>query len=123
MGHIEESLRDKFIPALFGGEDTNANFRKILDHSVKHCGLSITHPRSSSESSYNTSKVASGELVDSLLGGKALNYVGHRACIYGSIADTSKDRKQVEVAEMARKKELSHGTERNRFNRATKNWA
>ena len=32
------------------------------------------------DSAYSTYKAASGELVDSLLGGSALNYVGHRAC-------------------------------------------
>ena len=44
MGPIEEALREKFSPALFGGEEINANFRKILGHSVKHGGLVITDP-------------------------------------------------------------------------------
>ena len=39
MGTIEEALREKFFPALFGGADINADFRKILGHSVKHGGL------------------------------------------------------------------------------------
>ena len=30
MGPIEEALREKFFPTLFGGEEINANFRKIL---------------------------------------------------------------------------------------------
>ena len=73
MGPIEEALREKFFPALFGGEEINANFRKILGYSVNHGGLGITYPPLSAESAYNTSKAASGELVDSLLGGSALN--------------------------------------------------
>ena len=81
MGSIEEALREKFFPALFGGEDINTDFQKILGHSVKHSGLGIPDPRKSSESAYNTSKATSGELVDSLLGGTELNYIGHRACI------------------------------------------
>ena len=81
MGTIEEALREKFFPALFRGEEINANFRKILGHSVKHGGLCITDPRLSADSAYKTSKAASGELVDSLLGGSALNYIGHRACV------------------------------------------
>ena len=81
MGPIEEALRDKFFPALFGGEEINADFWKILDHSVKHGGLGIPDPRSSEESAFNTSKAASRELVDSLLGGSVLNYVGHRKCV------------------------------------------
>ena len=36
MGPIEEALREKIFPALFGGEKINANFRKILGHSFKH---------------------------------------------------------------------------------------
>ena len=67
MGPIEEVLREKFFPALFGGEEINADFRKILVHSVKHGGLGIPDPRLLAESAYNTSKAASGELVESLL--------------------------------------------------------
>ena len=81
IGPIEEALREKFFPSLFGGEEINANFRKILSHSVKHGGLGIPYPRLSAECVYNTSKAASRELVDSLLGGSVFNYVGHRACV------------------------------------------
>ena len=59
MGHIEEALREKFSPAPFGREEINADFRKILGHSVKHGGLGILDPRLSAESAYNTSKAAS----------------------------------------------------------------
>ena len=38
MGTIEEAPREKFIPALFGGEEINADFQKILGHIVKHGG-------------------------------------------------------------------------------------
>ena len=79
MGPVEESLREKLFPLLFGGEEINADFRRILGHSVKHGGLGIPYPRSSTESAYNNSKSASRDLVDSLLGGSVLNYVGHRA--------------------------------------------
>ena len=59
MGPIEEALRDKFFPELFGGEDINANFRQILGHSVKHGILGIPDPLLSGESAYNTSKADS----------------------------------------------------------------
>ena len=81
MGPIEEALREKFFPALFGGEDITSNFRKILGHSVKHGGIGIPYPQQSVESAYITSKAARRELVDSLLGGSVLNYIGHRACV------------------------------------------
>ena len=60
MGAIEEALREKFLPALFRGEEINADFRKILGHSIKHGGLCIPDPRLSAESAYNTSKACSG---------------------------------------------------------------
>ena len=41
MGPIEEALREKFFPELFRGEEINANFWKILGHTVKHGGLGI----------------------------------------------------------------------------------
>ena len=47
MGPIEEALREKLFPALFRVEEINANFRKIIIHSVKHGGLGILDPRSS----------------------------------------------------------------------------
>ena len=49
MDTIEEALRETFIPALFGGEDINANFWKILGHIVKSGGLGILDPCSSAE--------------------------------------------------------------------------
>ena len=60
MGPIEEALREKFFPALFGGENVNSDFRKILGHSVKHGGLVILDPRLSEDGACNTSKAASG---------------------------------------------------------------
>ena len=78
MGPIDEAIREKFFPALFGGEEIDSEFWQILGHSVKHGGLDIPDPRLSAESAYNTTKAASGELVDSLLGGSAFNYIGHR---------------------------------------------
>ena len=50
MGPIEEALREKFFPTLFGREDINAYFQQILGHSVKHGSLGIPEPRLSEES-------------------------------------------------------------------------
>ena len=50
MGPIEEALREKFFPSLFGGEEITAEFRKILGHSVTHGGLGIPDPWLSAES-------------------------------------------------------------------------
>ena len=109
MGLIEEALREKLFPALFGGEEINANFRKILDHSVKHGGLGILYPRLSEESAYNTSKAASGELVYSLLGSSAFKYVGHRACVRWASLAARIERKHVEMVDLDRQKDLAGG--------------
>ena len=92
MGPIEEALREKLFPELFGGDEIGAEFRKILGHSVNHGGLGIPDSWLSAESAYNTSKAASGKLVDSLVGGTSLNYVGHRECIRGASAGASKEK-------------------------------
>ena len=98
MGPIEDAIRDKLFFALFGAEETNSNFQKILVHSVKHGGFGIPEPLLPTEIAYNTSKAAIEELVDSILGGTNLNYVGHRACVYGASAGAINDRKHVQLA-------------------------
>ena len=123
MGPIEEALREKFFPALFGGEEINTYFRKILGHSVKHGGLGIPDPRLSAEIAYNTSKYARRELVGSLLGGTILNYVGHRACVRKASQTERRHNMCVELGEVARQKKQAGGQERNRLHRATRNGA
>ena len=73
MGPIEEALREKFFPSLFGGEEINSDFRKILVHSVKHGSLGIPDLRMSAESSYTTSTEACRELVESLHGDSTIS--------------------------------------------------
>ena len=105
MGPIEEALREKCPPLLFGGEEINAEFRKILGHGVKDGVLCIPVPQLSAESAYNTSKAASRELVDSLLGGYVLNYVGHRACVRKAIHSARPSKRIVEMSELFERQE------------------
>ena len=121
MGTIEEALREEFFPALFGGEDINAYFWKILCHIVKHGGLCIPDPRLSAKSAYKTSKAASGELVDYIFGGSTLNYIGHRDCVRQSRLAARREKMYVELGDLVIKKELVGGQERNRLHRATMN--
>ena len=58
MSPIEEALREKFFPVIFGGEEINADFRKILSHSVKHGDLGIPDP-----------PIVSGECIQHIQGG------------------------------------------------------
>ena len=100
MVPIEEALREKFFPTLFGGEEINADFWKILGHSVKHGGLGIPYSQLSAESSYNTSNAANRELVESLLGVTVLNYVCHRACICGASLAARSEKMHVDLRSM-----------------------
>ena len=121
MSTIEEALREKFLPTIFWGEDINADFRQILGHSVKHGGLGKLEPQLSAESAFNTSKAASGELKDSLLGGSVLEYVGNRACVHKKSQMTRRTKMSFDMGEVFRRKEISGIQERNRLHRATSN--
>ena len=77
----------------------------------------------SEESAYNTSKADSEELVDSLLGGSALNYVGHRACIRKASLTVRRAKMHVDLGELSRRKELAGGQDRNRLHREMRNGA
>ena len=105
MGPIEEALREKLFSSLFGGEEIDADFRKILGHCVKHGGLGIPDPRLAAESAYNTSKSVSRELVDSLLGGSVLNYVGHRACVRKAIQSARLSKHIAELSELVERQD------------------
>ena len=118
MLSIEEDLRDNFFPALLRGEEVDADFWKILGHSVKHGGLVILDARFSEESAYNTSKAATRKLVDSLLGSSTLNYVGQRECVHRASAVARKEWKHVDMADLARQKDLSGGQERKHLHRS-----
>ena len=77
----------------------------------------------SAEIAYNTSKAVIRELLDYLLGGTVLNYVGHRAYVRKESLATRRAKMHVELGEVARQKELAGGQERNRLHRATRNGA
>ena len=119
MGHIEDALREKFFPSLFGGEEITADFRKILVHSVKHGGIGIPDLRLSEESAYNTSKSASMELVEYLLGGYVLNCVGHRACVRKASHSERLSKRIAEISELSERQEQDGRKEKNRLHRAT----
>ena len=107
MGLIAEYLRNNPpIPRTIRGDEITANCRKILGHRVKHSGLGITETQFSAESGYNNSKETSGELVDSLLGGSAFNYVGHRACVRKASLAARRAKMHVDLGELARRKDL-----------------
>ena len=104
MGYIEESLRKKFFPVLFRGEEINAYTRKILGRTVKQGVLGIPNPHLSTDSAYNTSKAASGEMVGSLLGGTTLKYKGRRSCVCGTTTGTKKQQNRLEKEDLDRQK-------------------
>ena len=60
----------------------------------------------SEESAYNTSKADSGELVDSLIGGTALNYIGNRSCVCRESLAARREKMHVKLGDLDRKEEL-----------------
>ena len=119
MGPIEEAPQETLFPSLLGEEEITSDFRKILGHSVKHGGIGIPYPRLSAESAYNTSKSASMELVESLLGGYVLNYVGHRACVRKASQSARLSKRIVELSEMFKRQEQAGSKDKNRLHRVT----
>ena len=76
-----------------------------MGHSIKHGGLSIPEPRLSAEWAYKTSKAASRELVDSLLGGSVINYVGHRAYVRKARQSATLSKRIAEMSELYKRQE------------------
>ena len=77
----------------------------------------------SAESAYNTSKTASRELLDSLLGGSVLNYVGHRACVRKASQSARLIKRIAELSDLFERQEQAVQQEKNRLHRATRNGA
>ena len=65
--------------------------------------------------------MASGELVGSLLGGSALNYVGHRACVRKASQLARRANISIDLAEFFRWQEKAGGQDKNRLHGATRN--
>ena len=62
-------------------------------------------------------------MVVYLLGVTNLNYVGHRAFVRGASAAEIKYRERREIAELARRKDLTGGKDRHILHSAIRNWA
>ena len=90
MVPIYDSLREAFLPEIFGGEEVSSDLREILGHSVKRDGLGILDPCMLVKRAYNTSKAAIEVLVGSLLGITYLNYVAHKGFVRISRTDRRK---------------------------------
>ena len=121
MGPVEEAVRETSFPAILWRGRRHADFRKILGHSVNHGVLGIPDTWSSAESAYNTSKASSKEMLVSLLGITALNYLGHSTCVRRASAGANKERKYAEMLELARLKDLIECQDRNRLHISTRN--
>ena len=115
MGPIEDTLREAFLPVLFGGGEVSTNLREIQGHSVKRGGLGIPDPCLSEERAYNTSKSASEVLIGSILGGTDLNYVVHKGWIRRASTDRRKQRELAEKAVLLIWKELANREGLNRL--------
>jgi hypothetical protein len=80
---VEDALRSKFIPALFGGlsEPINDEFRRLLSNGVKQGGLAIPNPVLGASRLHQASKDSAELLVESLIGNDELNNEEHTKCV------------------------------------------
>jgi hypothetical protein len=66
---VEKVLRDAFIPALFGEEQTTPeNFRKLLALLVKHAGIALTNLTISGPANYKASILVCSHLLAAFCG-------------------------------------------------------
>ena len=80
---VEDALRLKFIPALFGGLDgpINDEFRQLLGNRVKQGGIAVANPCDGAQRLYQASVASVELLVDSLLSNGDLNNEAHVKCV------------------------------------------
>ena len=112
-GSYRGGPKREILPIAIGGEKITADFRKILGHIVKHGGLGKPDPRLSAECAYNTYKADSRELVDSILGGSVLKYVGHRACVRKASQLARLSKRIAELSKLFKRQEQAGGQEKN----------
>ena len=97
VGPIGTALRESFLTFLFRGEDPNSYIHKIKDHSRNRSVMVILYPHKLQERRYSTPEASCGELVTSILGGKNLNFAGHRECIRKAIVTERKEWEKEEI--------------------------
>jgi hypothetical protein len=80
---VEEALRKKFIPTLFGrlGMVMNDDNRRLYSHGVKQGGLNIRNPCDGAAGLHASSKAATAELVKALVDGTRLGLGAHAAAV------------------------------------------
>ena len=67
--------------------------------------------------------MASRGLLDSLLGGSVLNYVGHRACVGMASQSARLSKRKAELSDLFEQQEQAGRQEKNRLHRETRNGA
>ena len=79
LAPIEEAIREKFIPALFGfsPSDLTGEMRYLLSLSVKQGGLAIRHPVEQAPLCYETSRASVDHLVETLVDRRTLSLTVH----------------------------------------------
>ena len=75
------------------------------------------------ECDYNTSKDSIRGLLDSLLRGSVLNYVGHRACVHKARKSARLSKSIIDLSKLLKRQKQAGGQEENHLHRATRNGA
>ena len=106
FGPIEEAIAGVLIPALLAVDKDKicGDFRRLLTHGVKQCGLNIRNPVDGAGRLHLASSEACEVLAASLMANTPLDLVEHKACVRQAGAKARKERVDDEkefVAEMA----------------------
>ena len=76
---VETALREKFLPALFGEDEIDANRRELACNPVRWAGLALPDPTTSATSNWTASCVIVGHLVAALRGRSEFLPADHKA--------------------------------------------
>jgi len=81
---IEAAICDDFLPALFGIDHIDAEFRALLSHSVTTAGIGIRNPVEAAPAAFTASKIACELLVQAMVDGDDLDLNAHHKKVRNS---------------------------------------
>ena len=116
--HVEQALRNDFIPALFGVDSISGEDRELISHSVRRGGFAIRNPVDTAIPMYGASKAATAEMVASMCEGKPLNLEQHQANVKEASMQARIKRANRENAYLQKREEEKGPSEKWRIKRS-----
>jgi hypothetical protein len=76
---IEQALRTKFLPALFGNKSADDTRQQLTYLPVKCTGITLPNPTQTANKNWNASTVVCGHLISALRGKEVFRSSDHQA--------------------------------------------